>query len=94
MFFGTVCSSLVASVICTPFDVVKSRLQQMPAALPGQPPLYRGMSDCFSQGLKAEGPAFLYRGFTPAFVKLAPYTTISFLLTEKLMALVTGKHAF
>ena len=52
------------------------------------------MVDCFVQGVRAEGPAVLYRGFTPAFIKLAPYTTISFILTEKMTTAITGKKAF
>mmetsp|Transcript_13252 Transcript_13252/g.31362 ORF Transcript_13252/g.31362 Transcript_13252/m.31362 type:complete len:314 (-) Transcript_13252:160-1101(-) len=94
MFCGTMVCSLVANVICTPFDVVKSRVQNMPAPVKGQPPLYTGMVDCFVKGVKAEGPMVLYRGFTPAFIKLAPYTCISFILTEKMMKAVTGKAAF
>jgi hypothetical protein len=35
----------------------------------------------------------LYRGFTPAFVKLAPYTIISLTLVDKLTKAVTGKEA-
>jgi solute carrier family 25 oxoglutarate transporter 11 len=55
MFAGTLVSSLVANVIVNPFDVVKSRIQSM-AIVPGQPPMYSGMADCFAQGLKKEGP--------------------------------------
>mmetsp|Transcript_25224 Transcript_25224/g.43019 ORF Transcript_25224/g.43019 Transcript_25224/m.43019 type:complete len:324 (+) Transcript_25224:59-1030(+) len=94
MFCGSLVCSFLANVICTPFDVVKSRLQQMPTPAPGQPPLYTGMVDCFSKGVAAEGPSVLFRGFTPAFLKLAPYTCISFVLTEKIMKAVTGKEAF
>lgn len=94
MFLGTLMCSFLANAIVTPFDVVKSRLQQMPIPLAGEAPLYTGMMDCFAKGVKADGPMVLYRGFTPAFIKLAPYTTISFILTEKLTKLVTGKAAF
>lgn len=94
MFCGTLVSSLVANVVCVPFDVVKSRVQQMPTPPPGEPPLYTGMVDCFAKGIKSEGPMVLYRGFMPAYIKLAPYTTISFILTDKMTSLVTGKSAF
>ena len=56
--------------------------------------LLPGMVDCFRQGVAAEGPRFLYRGVAPAFAKLAPYTTISFLLTETITDLATGRRAF
>jgi len=94
MFCSSLVSSFVANLVCVPFDVVKSRLQQMPAPKPGQPPLYTGMVDCFTKGIAAEGPLVIYRGFLPAFIKLAPYTCISFILTENIMTMVTGKKAF
>ena len=56
--------------------------------------MYTGMMDCFAKGLKAEGPFVLYRGFWPAYIKLAPYTTISFILTERITSMVTGSSAF
>lgn len=94
MFVGTSIASVAANIICTPFDVVKSRMQNMPQPAPGQPPMYKNMFDCAMQGIKAEGPTVLYRGFTPALIKLAPYTTISLILTEKLTKLVTGSGSF
>ena len=94
MFAGTLVSAFVANVVCVPFDVVKSRVQNMPTPPPGEPPLYSGMVDCFAKGIRSEGPRVLYRGFFPAYIKLAPYTTISFILTDKMTTLVTGKSAF
>ena len=35
----------------------------------------------------------MWRGFTPAFIKLAPYTIISLTLVDKLTRAVTGKDA-
>ena len=93
MFCGTLVSSMVANIVCVPFDVVKSRVQQMPTPPKGEPPLYTGMVDCFQKGIRAEGPLVLYRGFVPAYIKLAPYTTISFILVDKITAVVTGKGA-
>jgi len=67
--------------VSNPFDVVKSRVQNMPKPAPGEKPLYAGMGDCFVKSVRGEGPAVLMRGFVPAFLKLAPYTTISLILT-------------
>ena len=93
MFCATLCSSFCANVVANPFDVVKSRLQQMPVPAPGEAPLYSGMKDCFVKSIKAEGITVLWKGFTPAFIKLAPYTIISLTLAEKLTKAVTGKDA-
>eukprot|EP00466_Bigelowiella_natans_P002224 jgi/Bigna1/44307/e_gw1.93.20.1 len=94
MMVGTTLSSIAANLLCTPFDVVKSRIQNQPAPSKGKPAMYTGMVDCFVKGVRAEGPLFLYRGFVPACIKLTPYTTISLILTDKMMRFVTGKSGF
>jgi len=92
MFCATLCSSFCANVVANPFDVLKSRIQQSPVDAQGKP-LYNGMGDCFLKSVKSEGVLVLWRGFTPAFVKLAPYTIISLTLVDKLTKAVTGKEA-
>eukprot|EP00287_Rhodomonas_sp_CCMP768_P004131 CAMPEP_0196731200 /NCGR_PEP_ID=MMETSP1091-20130531/11030_1 /TAXON_ID=302021 /ORGANISM="Rhodomonas sp., Strain CCMP768" /LENGTH=319 /DNA_ID=CAMNT_0042074321 /DNA_START=18 /DNA_END=977 /DNA_ORIENTATION=+ len=93
MFTATMAASFVATGVSNPFDVVKSRLQNMPTPEPGKPPIYSSMPDCFVKSVKGEGVLVLGRGFVPAFVKLAPYTTISLILTDKLTKALTGKSA-
>ena len=93
LFCATLVSSFCANVVANPFDVVKSRLQNMPNPSPGQTPLYTGMVDCFAKSVKAEGITVLWAGFVPAFVKLAPYSVISLTLVDKLTKAVTGKDA-
>jgi len=91
MFVSTMCASFVANTVSNPFDVVKSRVQNMPKPTPSNPAMYSGMVDCFVKSVKGEGPLVLMRGFTPAFLKLAPYTTISLIITDKLTKWWTGK---
>jgi solute carrier family 25 oxoglutarate transporter 11 len=93
MLCATLCSSFCANVVANPFDVVKSRLQQMPIAADGTAPLYKGMGDCFVKSIRAEGMMVVWAGFTPAFVKMAPYSMISLTLVDKLTKAVTGKDA-
>lgn len=93
MFCATLCSSFCANIVANPFDVIKSRIQQSPVdALTGKP-LYNGMVDCFAKSIRSEGVVVLWRGFTPAFVKLAPYSIISLTLLDKLTKAATGKEA-
>jgi len=92
MFCATLCSSFCANIVANPFDVVKSRMQNMAISADGKA-MYSGMVDCFVKSVKAEGPTVLYAGFTPAFIKLAPYTVISLTLADKLTKAVTGKDA-
>lgn len=54
---------------------------------------YASMVDCFAKIMGQEGVPKLWSGFIPAFLKLAPYTVISLILTEKITMAVTGKAA-
>ncbi|CAD7970918.1 unnamed protein product [Amoebophrya sp. A120] len=85
--------SLISNTASMPFDVVKSRIQNMPTPKPGEAPLYAGVVDCATKSVAKDGPLVLWRGFFPAFVKLAPYTVISLSLLEKITFLATGKAA-
>jgi solute carrier family 25 (mitochondrial oxoglutarate transporter), member 11 len=83
-------SSFFANIFSNPFDVVKSRTQQQSKMGVKK---YSGMLDCFVKIVSEEGFVMLFAGFLPAFLKLAPYTIISLLLTEKITFLVTGGAA-
>jgi solute carrier family 25 oxoglutarate transporter 11 len=82
-------ASLWANFASLPFDVIKSRIQNMPT----ENPPYTGMVDCFKKSVASEGVLVLWKGFTPAFVKLAPYTVLSLTFLEKLTYFATGKSA-
>ena len=92
LFCATLCSSFCANIVSNPFDVIKSRMQNMPINADGTG-IYSGMADCFVKSVKNEGPAVLFSGFVPAFVKLAPYTVISLTVADKLTEALTGKSA-
>jgi solute carrier family 25 (mitochondrial oxoglutarate transporter), member 11 len=95
LFCATLVSSFCANVVANPFDVIKSRLQNMAIPTgPNQLPMYSGMMDCFAKSIKAEGIKVLWAGFVPAFIKLAPYSVISLTLVDKLTKAFTGKDAF
>lgn len=92
MFCSTLCSSFVANIVANPLDVMKSRLQSMPVDSNGKA-MYSSLSDCFVKSVRAEGIMVLWSGFTPAFIKLAPYSIISLTLVDKLTKAFTGKEA-
>ncbi len=93
LFFSTLISSFAANVVANPFDVVKSRMQNMPVPAIGQEPLYRGSLDCLKKSIASDGIMVLSKGFGPAFVKLAPYTCISLTLVDTMTKALTGKEA-
>jgi len=93
LLFATLFSSFIANIFSNPFDVVKSRVQNQKAdSKTGELP-YKGTLDCFMKIIANDGVPKLWAGFTPAFIKLAPYTIISLMLTEKITMAVTGKAA-
>jgi len=92
MSCATVVASFWATVVSQPFDVVKSRVQNMVIPPGGKPP-YSGSLDCLIKTAR-EGPLALFKGFTPAFVKLTPYNMLSLTIVEKLTLMLTGRAAF
>eukprot|EP00037_Helgoeca_nana_P020577 m.205354 g.205354 ORF g.205354 m.205354 type:complete len:321 (-) comp25323_c2_seq2:300-1262(-) len=86
MFCGTLIASVIANTVVNPVDVIKSRYQLRPSD-------YTGIVDCFRKSVQAEGMLVLYRGYVPAFIKLAPYTVISLIVTEQISIAVSGSSA-
>eukprot|EP00457_Paulinella_chromatophora_P007068 gb/GEZN01007088.1/.p1 GENE.gb/GEZN01007088.1/~~gb/GEZN01007088.1/.p1 ORF type:complete len:305 (+),score=32.36 gb/GEZN01007088.1/:22-936(+) len=92
MFIATSAGSLVANLIVMPLDVVKSRIQNM-KIVKGEAPAYAGMIDCAKQTVTKEGVKALWIGFTPAFIKLAPYSIISLTVLDQITRFFTGNAA-
>jgi solute carrier family 25 oxoglutarate transporter 11 len=91
LFIATLCSSFIANIFSNPFDVVKSRLQNQKVDPKTGELGYKSTLDCFMKIIAKDGVPKLWAGFGPAFFKLAPYTIISLILTEKITMAVTGK---
>jgi solute carrier family 25 carnitine/acylcarnitine transporter 20/29 len=71
---GGICLLLVGH----PFDTIKVRLQTM-EVVAGKPPQYKGMMDCASQIIKAEGPRGLYKGMAAPLAGVAPMYALCFM---------------
>jgi len=91
MAVSTLIASFCGTIASQPFDVVKSKMQNMVIPANGAPP-YSSAIDCATKCFR-QGPMTLMLGFTPAFIKLTPYTMISLTLVEKITQLLTGKSA-
>ncbi|KAK4153970.1 mitochondrial dicarboxylate transporter [Chaetomidium leptoderma] len=70
----------VATTACAPADVLKSRIQ---SAAQGS-----SVMQVIREGLSREGPMFLMKGWTPAWLRLTPHTVLTFVIMEKLQELV------
>ncbi|KAK3317727.1 mitochondrial carrier domain-containing protein [Cercophora scortea] len=77
LFAGT-----VATTACAPADVLKSRIQSAAKGSTSQ------LMQVVREGLRTEGPAFLMKGWTPAWLRLTPHTVLTFVFMEKLQELV------
>jgi len=66
----------VATTVCSPADVVRSRVM----ATSGKTSVTR----ILSQSLREEGLRFLFKGWTPAFMRLGPNTVLLFVFYEQL----------
>ncbi|KZV76939.1 dicarboxylic acid transporter [Peniophora sp. CONT] len=69
-------AGLVATTVCAPADVLKSRLMSGNAKAD---PI-----TILRESLASEGPRFLFKGWTPAFIRLGPNTVLLFVFLEQL----------
>ncbi|CEJ93241.1 hypothetical protein VHEMI08847 [[Torrubiella] hemipterigena] len=70
----------VATTLCAPADIIKSRMQ----ATAGK----EGIVQVVRQGIQHEGPLFLMKGWTPAFIRITPHTILTFVFMEQLKKVV------
>lgn len=85
---GSLVSGLISALVSTPFDVVKTRIMNQPK----ESRLYSGPLDCAVKTVRAEGVLALYKGFTPAYTRLAPWQLVFFLVFERVNKLVVGEN--
>lgn len=75
-FTASTFAGFVATTMCSPVDVVKTRAMNSNVKMS----LFKTLVD----SVRVEGPSFMFRGWTPAFIRLAPQTIITFIAMEQL----------
>ncbi|KAJ3123928.1 hypothetical protein HK100_011433 [Physocladia obscura] len=75
---ASLAGALVATTLCAPVDVVKSRV------MAATPDTHTGAIQCAVSIAKNEGPAAFFKGWTPAFVRLGPQTVLTFVFLERI----------
>ncbi|KAL3092884.1 hypothetical protein niasHT_030073 [Heterodera trifolii] len=75
--FSSFLAASGATVLTQPMDVLKTRMMNAP---PGQ---FKGLWDCCVYTAKL-GPTGFFKGFFPAWVRLAPHTILLFVFFEQL----------
>lgn len=73
---SSLAAGTMATTLCAPADVLKSRMQSSAGK--------EGLAQVLGTGLREEGPRFLMRGWTPAWLRLTPHTVLTFVFMEKL----------
>ncbi|KAH8086608.1 mitochondrial carrier [Cristinia sonorae] len=73
---SSVAAGTVATTVCAPADVLRSRVM----SASGKSSVF----DMIKQSWQNEGPRFLFKGWTPAFVRLGPNTVLMFVFYEQL----------
>lgn len=76
-FLSSLMAGGVATTLTQPLDVMKTRAMN---AKPGE---FKGLTDIFLYTAKL-GPLGFFKGYIPAFVRLAPQTILTFLFLEQL----------
>ncbi|WOO80858.1 Mitochondrial dicarboxylate transporter [Vanrija pseudolonga] len=79
-FIASALAGTVATTVCSPADVVKSRV--MAREGPGGP------MKVLTKSWQKEGPRFLFKGWLPAWIRLTPNTIFMFVFLEQLRHVV------
>lgn len=85
-------AGLIAKATTYPLDTTKKRLQTTRMERPtyfGPIPRYSSLIHCFTVVFREEGILGFYRGFSPSLVKVVPSTSISFMLYELALKMLT-----
>ncbi|KAJ7255094.1 mitochondrial carrier [Mycena haematopus] len=80
-FVSGAVGGFAGTVVNTPFDVVKSRIQSV-SRVPGVTPKYNWTYPALVTIFREEGPAALYKGFLPKVLRLAPGGGVLLLVVE------------
>ncbi|RUS28857.1 hypothetical protein BC938DRAFT_481355 [Jimgerdemannia flammicorona] len=74
-FGASLLAGLVATTVCSPIDVIKTRIMNSTEA--------RSAVSIFLTTVRSEGPTALFKGWTPAFLRLGPHTIVTFIALEQ-----------
>lgn len=76
-FSASLMAGFVATTVCSPADVVKTRIMNAKGSKAGAVTI-------LTTAVKNEGVGFMFRGWLPSFIRLGPHTIVTFLVLEQL----------
>ena len=74
-FSASLLAGFVATVVCSPFDVVKTRIMSGKKR--------RSVVEVVRWSVKNDGWPFAFKGFVPSFIRLGPHTIVTFMVLEQ-----------
>ncbi|BFZ58297.1 Mitochondrial dicarboxylate transporter [Savitreella phatthalungensis] len=74
-FSASLMAGFVATTVCSPFDVIKTRIMSGKTR--------RSISEVVRWSVANDGWAFAFRGFAPSFIRLGPHTIVTFMVLEQ-----------
>ena len=74
-FAASVAAGFVATTVCSPVDVLKTRLMSAKQR--------EGLWALLKGVWRREGFAWMFKGWVPSFVRLGPHTVVTFLALEQ-----------
>ncbi|CAL9733845.1 mitochondrial dicarboxylate transporter [Monosporozyma servazzii] len=77
-FSASLLAGLVATTICSPADVIKTRIMNSSGNET------KSAINILTTALRTEGPSFMFRGWLPSFARLGPFTMLIFFAIEQL----------
>ncbi|KAF9968315.1 Mitochondrial dicarboxylate transporter [Mortierella alpina] len=80
-FASSLLAGLVATTVCAPLDVLKTRIMNSSGASTSS-------TKMLFRIVKTEGPMALFKGWLPAFLRLGPHTIVTFIVLEQLKVVV------
>ncbi|KAI8796823.1 mitochondrial uncoupling protein 4 [Biomphalaria glabrata] len=89
---SSACSGVIAALMGTPADVVKTRIMNQPTK-DGKGLLYSGSVDCLVKTVRQEGFLALYKGLLPIWARMAPWSLVFWLTYEEIRKL-SGTSSF
>jgi len=74
-FTSSFMAGFVATTICSPVDVIKTRVMSTSES--------KGLAKLLADIYKVEGIGWMFRGWVPSFIRLGPHTIATFLFLEQ-----------
>ncbi|KAF2114694.1 mitochondrial carrier domain-containing protein [Lophiotrema nucula] len=74
-FTASFMAGFVATTICSPVDVIKTRVMSAHAK--------QGIASLLAEIYRAEGLRWMFKGWVPSFIRVGPHTVLTFLFLEQ-----------